>query len=92
MVLWYSFCYSSLRGLVAGVDYDGATVEGIVEAGTTVTEVTVTIFDDNIEEMDEEFFSLFLGPFNPPPGVILGENLAGIVNIMDDDSKSVCII
>ena len=83
---------SPLHGLLAGVDYDGATVQGIVGAGTTVTEVTVTIFDDDVEEMDGELFSLFLSLSNPPPGVILGESLEGIVNITDDDSKSVCIL
>ena len=76
---------------VAGADYDGKTIDGVVEDGTTVTEIKLMILDDDIEEVDEETFSFSLSLSNPPPGVVLGGSEQGTVTITDDDSESVCI-
>ena len=58
----------------------------MIPAGSTQAQVTFSIIDDNVEEVDEESFDLTLSVLNSPAGVLIG-NDRGTVTIIDDDSK-----
>ena len=55
-------------------------------AGNTRAEVVIMIMDDDVEEVNEEVFSISLLLDDPPAGVVLGDS-QGTVTIVDNDSK-----
>ena len=59
---------------------------GRILAGTTETQVSFTIVNDNIEEVDAELFDLSLRLIDQPSGVTVGDS-QGTVTITDDDSE-----
>lgn len=70
----------------AGTDYSGGNVTGAIVAGSTRVGVVIMITDDDIEEVNEEIFSISLILDHPPAGVIL-RGSQGTVKIVDNDSK-----
>ena len=55
-------------------------------AGSTQTQVTFTIINDNIEEVDLESFNVQLSLLNAPSGVVIG-NSEGTITIVDEDGE-----
>ena len=73
---------------VGGSDYVENSLSGVIVAGSTQAQVSFTIINDAIEEVDEEEFGLQLQLVNSPGGVVLGQS-QGSVTIRDDDSECV---
>ena len=69
-------------------DYRNDGGLGTIPAGTTETQVSFAIIDDNIEEVNVESFGVVLSVIGQPTGVSLGQN-QGTVTITDDDSEFV---
>ena len=67
-------------------DYRNDGGLGTIPAGTTETQVSFAIINDNIEEVNVESFGVVLSLIGQPTGVSLGQN-QGTVTITDDDSE-----
>lgn len=63
----------------------------MIPAGATQAQVTFTVVNDDIDEVDEEGFGLQLQLVNSPAGVILGQS-QGTITITDDDREYNCYI
>ena len=74
-----------ILGAIGGDDYDTGPYIVVFHVGVTSTTFNVTIINDNILELDENF-NLTMSP-STASNVILGQNYQTRINIMNDDSK-----
>ena len=69
-----------------GIDYDSGLYTVTIPAGQTSSIFSVTLNDDNILEVNENF-SLLINEHSLPPRVILGNPDQATVTIDDNDGK-----
>ena len=79
--------YTGVDGLVARVDYNTSAIPIVFHAGFARTiPVLIEVFDDEIDEADEEYFVIFLETNDSRVDLSHGLS-ASMCAIRDDESK-----
>ena len=81
--------YNTITG--GGVDYDTGPYSVTFPAGNTNVSFNINITIDNLVEDDEEFH-LTIDPSSLPTGINISSPHQTTVNIVDNDSKLICLL
>ena len=84
----YQFCVNKLLIIdhISDTDYNTGPYSVTFPAGRTRTSITVTIRDDNVVEVNENFI-LSIDQSSLPNNVTIGDRSQATVTILDDDCK-----